>query len=167
MVKEATDKFPSLLLKGMDVYLCLSPRYRENIEHLDGKYVFRIRRSDAPPNSRKTLWEKIWEKIYAAVSKLLRKSEGDKQFLILYASFRRGEMYVPEELEEWDIRITFQDAAGMRAFLFSKAEEMLNDILENKVRTEGNLNYLYKFGFMARYLCKRVDTFFLKGIYEP
>jgi hypothetical protein len=165
IVDEATEKFPHFLLEGMDWYLCFSPRYRENIEDLDGKYVFRLLKS--PPNSRETLWAKIGKRIATAVSKLLRKSDGDKQFIIFSASFRRGEMYVQaKELEEWDLRITFQDAAGMRAFLFSKDEDMLNAILEDKVRTEGNWNYLYKFGYMARYLCNRVNTLFLKG-YEP
>jgi hypothetical protein len=141
-VEKITDEFPLLLLVGMDMYLGFSKEYRRNIEDLDGKYVFRIGRSDPPPKGAK-------------------KKKGGDEFIILSAAFRRGEMYVKdEELKEWDIRVTFQDAAGMRSFLFSDEGDMLDAILKNEVRTEGNLNYLYKFGYMARYLCKRVDTLF-------
>jgi len=144
-LNESIDKItehPILLLRGMQAYLYLLDRqYRKkNLAGFEGVYVFSLKGTS-------------------------EKSKGKKEFS---ATFRNNNMYVHDgPLEEWDVHITFEDAAGMRAFLFSEDDDMLNAILEDKVRTEGNLNYLYKFGFMARYLCSRVHTLFLKNTYGP
>ena len=71
--------------------------------------------------------------------------------------FADGDMQVHEQaMEQWTVRVTFTDAAALRKFLFSKDKDILNSLLENKVQVEGNLNYLYKFGFMARDLMRRL-----------
>jgi hypothetical protein len=46
----------------------------------------------------------------------------------------------------------------LRDFIFSRDQDILNSILANQVEVDGNLNYIYKFGFMARDLAKRVGA---------
>ena len=71
--------------------------------------------------------------------------------------FQNGNMARQKKaLNEWDVKITFMNAGDLRAFLFSEDQDMVNSILENKVSIDGNYNYLYKFGFMARTLVKMV-----------
>jgi hypothetical protein len=75
------------------------------------------------------------------------------------ATFGKGEMHVHEEaIEDWDVRITFQDAAALRGYLFSRDQDILDSILANEVEVDGNLNYVYKFGFMARDLARRLGV---------
>ncbi len=52
--------------------------------------------------------------------------------------------------------VTFKDSAALRRFLFSKDQDILSSILANEVEVSGNLNYTYKFGFMARDLTRRL-----------
>jgi hypothetical protein len=52
--------------------------------------------------------------------------------------------------------VTFKDPAALRRFLFSKNQDILSSLLANEVEVEGNLNYVYKFGFMARNLTRRL-----------
>lgn len=73
------------------------------------------------------------------------------------AVFENGNMKVySTAIDDWDARITFKDAAAMRRYIFSKDQDILNSILANEVEVDGNLNYIYKFGFMARDLSKRL-----------
>ena len=75
------------------------------------------------------------------------------------ATFKNGDMNRHgESLEDWDVRITFKDAAAFRAFIFSKDQDILDSLLANDVEVDGNLNYLYKFGFMARDLAHRLGV---------
>lgn len=75
------------------------------------------------------------------------------------AIFRDGDMEVLEEaIDDWDVRITFKDAAALRDFIFSKDQDILDSILANDVEVDGNLNYIYKFGFMARDLSRRLGV---------
>ncbi len=75
------------------------------------------------------------------------------------AIFANGDMKVEDDpIDNWDVRVTFKDAASLRAFLFSKDQDILNSLLENKVEVDGNLNYIYKFGFMARDLGRRLGV---------
>lgn len=75
------------------------------------------------------------------------------------ALFKDGDMQVKDEaVDDWDVKITFEDAPALLKFLFSKNQDILNSILANEVEVDGNLNYIYKFGFMARDLAKRVGA---------
>ena len=72
-------------------------------------------------------------------------------------TFKNGRMqFQPKAMMEYDVQITFADAAGLKAFLFSEDQDILNSILENKVWIDRNWNYLYKFGFMAKDLIRRI-----------
>lgn len=90
---------------------------------------------------------------------LFRTSDG---LVAASAIFNNGDMHVHEDaIEEWDVRITFKDAAALRAFLLSKNQDILDSVLANNVEVDGNLNYIYKFGFMVRDLIRRLgfDSF--------
>jgi hypothetical protein len=54
------------------------------------------------------------------------------------------------------VTVTFKDAAALRRFLFSKDQDILSSLLANDVEVDGNLNYIYKLGFMARDLTRRL-----------
>lgn len=73
------------------------------------------------------------------------------------AVFKNGDMKVCEKAQEdCDVRITFKNPGALRAFIFSKDQDILDSVLKNDVEVDGNLNYIYKFGFMARDLARRL-----------
>jgi len=75
------------------------------------------------------------------------------------ATFKNGDMEVHEEaIDDWDVRITFKDAPALSAFIFSKDQDILESVLTNDVEVDGNLNYIFKFGFMARDLSRRLGV---------
>ncbi len=75
------------------------------------------------------------------------------------ATFKDGDMHVHgEAIDDWDVRITFKDADALNAFIFSRDQDILDSILANTVEVDGNLNYVYKFGFMARDLGHRIGV---------
>jgi hypothetical protein len=55
-----------------------------------------------------------------------------------------------------DVQVTFTNAKALWSFLLSENQDVLNSILENTVEVEGNLNYLYRFGFLAKELTRRI-----------
>ena len=85
---------------------------------------------------------------------LFRTSNG---LVAASAVFARGDMKVKRDaIDDWDVRITFKDAVALKDFIFSKDQDILNSLLKNEVEVDGNLNYIYRFGFMARDLGKRI-----------
>lgn len=73
------------------------------------------------------------------------------------ATFKDGNMRVHEcASDDWDVRVTFKNAEALRAYIFSRDQDILDSILKNEVEVDGNLNYIYKFGFMARDLTRRL-----------
>lgn len=85
---------------------------------------------------------------------LFRTADGG---VVASAVFDNGNMQVRKEgIGDWNVRVTFRDAVGLKAFLLSKNQDILDSILRNDVEVDGNLNYIYKFGFMARELTRRL-----------
>jgi hypothetical protein len=79
--------------------------------------------------------------------------------VIAAATFKDGDMEVHKEaIDDWDVMVTFKDAQAFRNFIFSKNQDILNSILANDVEIDGNFNYIYKFGFMARDLAHRLGV---------
>lgn len=76
------------------------------------------------------------------------------------ATFEHGDMQVDPEgaIDDWDVRVTFKDWTTLRDFLFSGDQDILDSLLENKVEVDGNPNYIFKFGFMARDLGRRLGV---------
>ena len=72
-------------------------------------------------------------------------------------TFDQNRMTVHENaIDHWDIRVTFKDVQTFWKFVFSRDHDILNLILANEVEMDGNLNYIYKFGFLARDLAHRL-----------
>jgi hypothetical protein len=73
------------------------------------------------------------------------------------ATFDKANMKVHSEaISDWNVRVTFKDSAALRAYIFSKNQDILDSILKNEVEVDGNLNYIYRFGFLARDLVHRL-----------
>jgi hypothetical protein len=81
-------------------------------------------------------------------SYLLRTSDGT---VAASAIFDGGRMKVLDSaIASPTVTITFKDPAAFRRFLFSQDQDVLNSLMANEVEVEGNLAYIYKFGYMAR-----------------
>lgn len=75
------------------------------------------------------------------------------------ATFKDSNMHVHKEsTDDWDVRVTFKDTAALSAFIFSRDQDIMDSLLANDVEVDGNLNYVYKFGFMARDLARRLGV---------
>ena len=75
------------------------------------------------------------------------------------ATFKDGDMKVHDKaIEDWDIRVTFKDSKALLSYLFSRDQDILNSLLKNEVAVDGNLNHIYKFGFLARDLAHRLGV---------
>jgi len=65
--------------------------------------------------------------------------------------FEGGDMRVSEKkIEGPDVTVSFKDAKALWRFMLSKDQDILDSLLKNEVETFGNLNYVYRFGFLAR-----------------
>lgn len=74
-------------------------------------------------------------------------------------TFARGSMKVhASDIPNWNVRVTFADEVALMEFLFAENQDILNSLLENKVAVEGNLNYIYRFGYLAKNLRDSVLT---------
>jgi len=75
------------------------------------------------------------------------------------ALFENGNLKVRKDaVDDWDIRITFKDSKALLSYIFSENQDILDSLLANEVEVDGNLNYIYKFGFMARDLSHRLGV---------
>lgn len=81
------------------------------------------------------------------------------QVVATTALFKQGKMTVNKRaIVPSDVRVTFTDAKALWSFLLSENQDVLDSILQNTVEVEGNLNYLYRFGFLARDLTRRIGV---------
>jgi hypothetical protein len=73
------------------------------------------------------------------------------------ARFQNGEMLVFKDgAEQWDLKVSFKDVRAFWKFVLSGGDDIVDSILANDVEVYGNVNYLHKFGFMAKDLIKRL-----------
>jgi hypothetical protein len=69
------------------------------------------------------------------------------------ATFRNGDLHLAEkEIADPHVTVIFKDGKALMAFLLSGNPDILGSMLRQEVTPEGNLNYLYKFAYMARRL---------------
>ncbi len=69
------------------------------------------------------------------------------------AVFNDDSMEVSEEvIADPNITITFKDGKALMGYLLSPKPDVLGSLLRQEVQLDGNLNYLYKFAFMAKRL---------------
>lgn len=57
-----------------------------------------------------------------------------------------------KEIAGPDITILFKDGKALMGFLLAPKPDILGSLLRQEVSLDGNLNYLYKFAFMAKRL---------------
>ena len=87
----------------------------------------------------------------------LFRTAGEK--VVSSAVFSDGDMRVMDSgITDWNVCITFKSTEALKKFLFSRDQDILNSLLANEVEIDGNLNYIYKFGFMARDLAHRLGA---------
>ena len=64
-----------------------------------------------------------------------------------------GKMDIKETLsEDVDVTVIFKDGRSLMNFLLSQNRDVLRGLLNNEITVTGNLNYIYKFAFMANHL---------------
>jgi hypothetical protein len=69
------------------------------------------------------------------------------------AVFANGRLTVSEQaIDNTDMTVTFKNAKALMGFLLSPKPDILGSMLRQDVAVDGNLNYLYKFAFMAKRL---------------
>lgn len=79
-----------------------------------------------------------------------RSKDGE---VTIAAVFHNGSMEVMEKkIDRPDITITFRDGKTLLNFIIAPRQDILGSMLRHDVVTGGNLNYLYKFGYMAKQL---------------
>jgi hypothetical protein len=57
----------------------------------------------------------------------------------------------PDPYPKTKVTLTFKDTNALRRFLLSVKKDVLNVLLHNEILVTGNLNYLYRFGFLANH----------------
>ncbi len=73
------------------------------------------------------------------------------------AIFSDGDMDVDRKPRSaYEVRVSFKNAKALWRFLLGENQDILDSILANDVDVDGNLNYIYKFGFLARDLQHRL-----------
>jgi hypothetical protein len=67
--------------------------------------------------------------------------------------FAHGKMtYSEDPVPVADVTVFFKDERSLRNFIIAPKKDIMNSLLNNEINVSGNLNYLYKFGFMANNL---------------
>lgn len=81
---------------------------------------------------------------------------------VAYVVFENGDMKVSEEPpkvpDQWDVQITFSDEEALKKYLLSGGKDSLTPILQGEIEIDGNSNYIYKYGFLARDLANRLGV---------
>ncbi|MBZ5655725.1 MAG: hypothetical protein LAO56_10660 [Acidobacteriia bacterium] len=75
------------------------------------------------------------------------------------AVFEDSHMSIEDQARStYNVRVSYQDAHALWSFLLSENQDILDSILKNTVDVDGNLNYLYRFGFLAKDLTRRLGV---------
>jgi len=59
---------------------------------------------------------------------------------------------IDKVIDDFNIKIIFRDDKTLLNFLVSQEQDILESILCHDLETEGNLNYLFRFGFLVKRL---------------
>lgn len=125
-----TEDMLVVLLDGMSLMFLVSRQYRRNIEHFDGRYLFKSINGSF------------------AVS----------------AIFSNGKMKVRrKEIDNPNIIVSFKNPHALMNFIFSPKPDVLGAMLAQDVVLDGNLNYLYKFAYMANHVRLKGPELLEKG----
>lgn len=73
--------------------------------------------------------------------------------IAVLVNFDNGKMDFKEtDANGANVTCTFKDGKSLINLLLSKDRDILRGLLKNEITLTGNLNYMYKFGFMANHL---------------
>lgn len=73
--------------------------------------------------------------------------------IVASAAFDGGDMKVFDRIiNNPDMTVTFRDDKALLNYLLSPRPDILGSVLRQDVMVKGNLNYLYKFAYMAKRL---------------
>ncbi len=77
--------------------------------------------------------------------------------ITMAAIFRDGLMDVKETIvDDPHITVIFRDGNALLGFLLSPKQDILTAMLNHYITTRGNLNYIYRFGYLATNLRRRL-----------
>ena len=73
--------------------------------------------------------------------------------IVVSAQFKNGNMNIAQKaIDDPNITVIFKDSKALMNFLLSPKPDILNSMLKQDITLDGNLNYLYKFAYMATHL---------------
>ena len=73
--------------------------------------------------------------------------------LTVAAIFKNNRLKVMEkEIKDTNITVIFRNSKALMGFLLSPKPDILGSILRQDISIDGNLNYMYKFAYMAKHL---------------
>ena len=117
----ATDKFIEILLRGMDSFIFLTPDKDFRRNLKDFNGRYCFRGADKAENIR------------------------------FSATFSNGDMHVHDDaIDDWDFMVTFKNGKALRDYIFSEKQDIFDSLSENAVEVDGNLNHIFKFGFIVQ-----------------
>lgn len=77
------------------------------------------------------------------------------------AIFKDSKLTVENKaIDNTDVTVTFKDVPSLMKFALSKDPNILSAVLDQTIVIDGNLNYIYKFGYMAQHLATDVKDWF-------
>lgn len=81
----------------------------------------------------------------------------EDETIMVSATFSNGDMHVHGgAINDWDVMVTFKNGEALRNYIFSEKQDIFESISENAVEVDGNLNHIFKFGFMVQDLTRRL-----------
>lgn len=123
----ATDKFIEILLRGMDLYFFITPDDDFRRNLNNFNGRYYFKGADRAENIR------------------------------VSATFSNGDMHVHDDaIDDWDVMVTFKNGKALRDYIFSPKQDIFDSISKNAVKVDGNLNHIFKFGFMVQDLMRRL-----------
>ncbi len=119
---KVSDKSLEGLLNAMAWGILLFPDWRRRMQGFRGTLVFAARASQDPKR----------EPVQAT------------------AEFDGKRMIVRKEAaKSFDVKVTFSEPLELFRFVASRKHDIVEALLKNAVDTQGNLNYVYRFGFLV------------------
>ena len=73
--------------------------------------------------------------------------------MLLSAEFKNNKMKVKEKsISNPDVTLCFKDPKVLWEYMLSPKPDILNALLHNDIIIDGNINYMFKFFYMAKHL---------------
>lgn len=119
---KVSDKALEGLLHAMAWGILLFPDWRKRMQGFQGTLVFAARASQDPKR----------EPVQATA-----KFDG-KRMIVL-----------KEAAKSFDVKVTFSEPLELFRFVASRKHDIVEALLKNAVDTQGNINYVYRFGFLV------------------